>query len=283
MSVSHHGRGAPAARPEPFSAYTTPELWDDPHISGRMLTHHLDRDSDLSSRTHVFIDRSVAWMIAALGLGEGSRVLDLGCGPGLYATRLARHGVEVLGIDVSGRSVAHAAAVAREEALPVTVLRGNYLDADLGSGHDAAILIYEDYSALSPGQRSLLLGRVRDALTPGGRFLFDVTAAARFDGAADGRRVEPGLMGGFWSAEPYTGTHETWTYPELRLILDRYTIETAGRTRQFWNWTHCLTPQEVALELGAAGMSTPRVVGDVAGASYDRGRSTFAVLTGRPS
>ncbi|SDQ15779.1 hypothetical protein SAMN04488565_0968 [Leucobacter chromiiresistens] len=49
-------------------------------------------------------------------------------------------------------------------------------------------------------------------------------------------------MGGFWSASPYTGRHETFAYPEERLILDRYTITTAIETRVFWNWTHCLTP-----------------------------------------
>jgi hypothetical protein len=35
---------------------------------------------------------------AQLGLRAGSRVLEPGCGPGLYAERLARRGIEVLGI-----------------------------------------------------------------------------------------------------------------------------------------------------------------------------------------
>ena len=39
-----------AARPEPFSRYTTPELWNDPYISRRMLELHLDPDVDRASR-----------------------------------------------------------------------------------------------------------------------------------------------------------------------------------------------------------------------------------------
>ena len=31
-----------SGRPEPFSDYTTPELWDDEHISEQMLRFHLD-------------------------------------------------------------------------------------------------------------------------------------------------------------------------------------------------------------------------------------------------
>jgi len=65
-----------------------------PHISRRMLMRHLDPDVPTASRSHAFIERSVDWLIDALDLHVGSSVLDLECGPGLYATRLARHGIE---------------------------------------------------------------------------------------------------------------------------------------------------------------------------------------------
>ncbi|MEU1069708.1 MULTISPECIES: hypothetical protein [Streptomyces] len=32
-----------AARPAPYALLTTPELWTDPHLAGRMLAAHLDR------------------------------------------------------------------------------------------------------------------------------------------------------------------------------------------------------------------------------------------------
>lgn len=269
------------ARPAPFSAYTTPEFWDDPHISQQLLRHHLDPTSPLASRTHAFIDRSVEWLVPALALRAGSRLLDLGCGPGLYATRLARRGIEVLGIDVSRRSLAHAREIALQESLPITLRRGSYLQADLGSGHDAAILIFEDYSALSPTQRTLLLRRVRDALVPGGRVLFDVTAAARFATVTEDRREAPNLMDGFWAATPYLGTHETWTYPDLRLVLDRYTIRSNASTREFWNWMHCLTTDEVTSEVTSAGFVPPTFHGDVAGAPYRENLDSFAAISHR--
>lgn len=142
-------------RPEPFSAFTTPEFWDDDHISERMLAHHLDPDSPLASRTHAFIDRSVEWMVKQLELHRGSRLLDLGCGPGLYAARLASRGFEVTGVDVSRRSIAHLTDVAARENLPITTIQGSYLDLGInfGGDYDAAILIYEDYCAMSPVQR----------------------------------------------------------------------------------------------------------------------------------
>ena len=133
--------------PEPFSAYTTPEFWDDPHISAQMLRHHLDPDSDASSRSHAFIERSVVWLVGLLSLREGSRVLDLGCGPGLYALGLARLGARVVGVDVSRRSLGHLLEASAAENLPIETVHGSYLEADLDGPHDAAILIYEDYCA----------------------------------------------------------------------------------------------------------------------------------------
>jgi SAM-dependent methyltransferase len=248
-----------------------------------MLRFHLDPVAEPASRAHAFIDRSVDWLLPTLHLEPGSRLLDLGCGPGLYANRIAARGVRVLGIDVSRRSLDFAAAEAGRRSLPASFRQGNYLTCELGSGHDAAILIYEDYCALSPGQRAHLLSRVHAALRPGGRFVFDVTAAPRFTGYRDAVVREPNLMDGFWAEPPYVGTHETWTYPGLHLVLDRYLIETATGTRCFWNWMHCLSPEEVSAEVVSAGFAVPECFGDVAGAGFEPSGTTFTVLTRRPS
>lgn len=268
-------------RPEPFSAYTTPEFWDDDHISAQMLAYHLDPVSYPASRPHAFIDASAGWLVEALDLAPHDRLLDLGCGPGLYSTRLARLGVHVTGVDVSRRSLAHARETALHERLPADFRRANYLIDDLGGPYDAAILVYEDYCALSPEQRVELLRRTHDALRPGGLFAMDITAAPRFARAAPAVTHGPDLDNAFWAVPPYEGLHETFTYPELRLVLERYTIVASGITRQYWNWMACMTPDEVAGELAMAGWDPPRVYGDVAGAPYDTTSPVFAVVTAR--
>lgn len=270
-------------RPAPWSEFTTPEFWNDSHISAHMLKHHLDPQSDRASRPHAFIDESVEWMTVALHLHEGDRLLDLGCGPGLYSIRLARLGIDVTGIDASERSVTFARDSAKAEGLSARFLHGNYLEADLSADYDVAILIFEDYCALSPSQRVLLLRRVHDALRPGGRLLFDVTNAARFSEFADFRAEGTNLMNGFWAPPPYHGVHERWTYPEFRLILDKYEITTSNSTKEFWNWMQCLTPEEVRSELQSAGFTAREIYGDVAGAPYDSAGPSFAVIASHSS
>ena len=105
-------------RPEPF-APGEPLFWDAPDISTQMLATHLDPTTDLASRKLETIDASVAWIVATLGLQAGDSVFDLGCGPGLYAARLALRGLRVTGVDYSRRSIAFARDFARQQGLAI--------------------------------------------------------------------------------------------------------------------------------------------------------------------
>ena len=49
--------------------------------------------------------QEVEYLVEALGLSAGQRVLDVGCGPGRHASELARRGVLVHGVDISERFV----------------------------------------------------------------------------------------------------------------------------------------------------------------------------------
>ena len=49
--------------------------------------------------------QEVDYLIDALGLEPGTRMLDVGCGPGRHADELARRGISVHGVDISERFV----------------------------------------------------------------------------------------------------------------------------------------------------------------------------------
>ena len=80
--------------------------WHDPGFSRRMLKEHLSQDHDAASRRFEKIDRHVNWIHHKVLSGRPTKILDLGCGPGLYASRLAKMGHECIGIDYSPASIA---------------------------------------------------------------------------------------------------------------------------------------------------------------------------------
>jgi SAM-dependent methyltransferase len=107
-----------------------------------------------------------------LGLREGDRVLDAGCGPGYDAIRMAalvgRTG-RVTGIDLSGRMIAIAEAKASGTGLPVTFRTGDVRKLPFPGASFDAIRIERTLQILDdPGR---VLDEMVRVLAPGGRLL----------------------------------------------------------------------------------------------------------------
>ncbi|MCI4319758.1 MAG: class I SAM-dependent methyltransferase [Thermoplasmata archaeon] len=132
-----------------------------------------------------------------LDLRKGEEVLDVACGNGQFARRLAGLGAHVLAVDLSEQMLAHAGARSAEFEGRVEYRR---LDAsnpasfqDLRSGGFSAVVCamsLMDLRHLPPLARALprLLG-------PGGRFVFSVTHPA-FNGTGMRRILEEEDDGG---------------------------------------------------------------------------------------
>lgn len=264
-------------RPAPFSVYTALELWTDEYVSARMLECHLDPASDLASRRPDAIDSIVGWMESRLGL-SGKAVCDLGCGPGLYAERMAMHGARVTGVDFSTRSLAHARHSAEKKRLTISYLQGDYLKDKLPAQQDIVTLIYGDYCVLSPQQRQTLLKRIHAMLKPGGRLVFDVFSRPQFGQCTEEFHFERRLMNGFWAEGDYFGFRATYLYRDLHLSLDRYLIIEPARTRHIYNWMQYFAPTEIKAELVEAGFTLEKIFDLSTGGHWIERAAPFGVL-----
>ena len=265
-------------RPPLFSAYTAEELWTDPHVAQQMLTFHLDPDAELASRTHSFIERSVDWLSRSFDIGSGKQVLDLGCGPGLYANSLASLGALVTAVDFSAHSLAHARSVSASRGLQVAYHQANYLECELEGPFDLILLIYGDFCALSPVQRRALLDKAKRWLAPGGRFVLDVFSSSLFESLEEVVQYEAAPEGGFWSSDPYFLFTNRFKYQTEMAYLDRHTIIEADRQRELFNWIQCYDPPALKTELEAAGWEVETCLGNLAGDAYDPETIDFGVV-----
>lgn len=172
-------------------------FWDDEHISKGMLEAHLNPDWDAASSRHSYIERSAEWLKSIIP--AGGKILDLGCGPGLYTIRLSEAGYDVTGMDFSRRSIDYAKAHDKR----TEYIYRNYLEMDYTGEFDAITLIYCDYAALVPDERRTLLTKVHRALKPGGLFIFDVFTEQTHIGKGDCTYWSFHENGGFWSEKPH--------------------------------------------------------------------------------
>lgn len=142
--------------------------WHEPEFSRRMLAEHLSQAHDAASRRLEIIDRHVAWLHGELLRGRPARVLDLGCGPGLYTSRLARLGHECVGIDYGPASIAYAREQAAAEALRCTYVEQDVRTADYGQGYQLAMMLYGEINVFRPEEARAILCRAFQALVAGG-------------------------------------------------------------------------------------------------------------------
>jgi len=267
-------------RPRPFEFYTASELWTDEYTSAQMLAYHLNEKIDVSSRNAEFIDRSVEWICSHFKVAAGTKIADFGCGPGLYATRLARRRADVTGIDFSERSIQYAQQVAAKEGLSIHYANQNYLEFETVNRFDLILMIMCDFCALSPAQRGKMLSKFQAIIKPGGSVLLDVYSLKAFGRRQETAIYEANLLDGFWSPDKYYGFLNTFKYDGENVVLDKYTIIEPARTRTVYNWLQYFSPEAIEKEFAECGFAIEGLFSDVAGSQFDADAEEFAVVAG---
>ncbi|MEL6207842.1 MAG: class I SAM-dependent methyltransferase [Pseudomonadota bacterium] len=261
------------ARPECFELCDTGELWTNPHVAEKMLQFHLDGSNDLASRSEGAILHMVTWLCEHVEMG-GKTLLDLGCGPGLYAAHFQRAGAKVIGIDISHRSIAHA----RDSGIPdAEFLVGSYHDLKLPQS-DIVALIYGDICAMPQSKRSELLIRVNSAMPSGGHLIVDCYATSLFTHRREETLFEVNLDGGFWAPAPYFGFKQTFVYPTETTALDKYLIVEREGNRLVYNWLQYLSPAQLSSELTEAGFSVGPPLDVSNGQPWQSAQGMFCLL-----
>jgi SAM-dependent methyltransferase len=153
--------------------------WHEPAFSRRVLDVHLDPDTHMASRGPAVIAEHVSWVLELLSaepapVDRPRHLLDLACGPGLYAPPLARAGVRYTGIDFAPAAVNHARELARQEGLDGVEI----LEADLTAppplpAADVATFWFGEFNSFPPDQARALLARVAGCLEPGGLLVLE--------------------------------------------------------------------------------------------------------------
>ena len=224
-------------------------------------------------------EQEVDFLVGALDLEPGMRVLDVGCGPGRHAHALGRRGIEVHGVDISARFVDIARAAAPDG---VTFERADARQLAFDAEFDAVISLCQGAFGLADGgttghqadppvlpldpDATVLDGMAR-ALRPGGRL-----AVSAFSAYFQVRWLDP-ERGSFDAAR---GVNH-----ERTVIKDE-----SGTDAEVDLWTTCFTPRELRLLVARAGLAVEGLwsvrPGEYAAVEPDIDHEEFLVLARRP-
>jgi SAM-dependent methyltransferase len=265
------------ARPAPYEP-GEPMFWTDPHISRQMLKAHLDQGFDGASYRFERIDAICVSLMQRLKLKQGSRVADLGCGPGLYSARLADAGCRVMGLDFSATAIDYARGQSTGKRNPPEYRVGNYLQWHETACYDAVLLIYEDYGVLSPQERRKLLANIHGALCDSGAFVLDVASLSAFHGRS-GRAAKDlqALPSGFWRPHPHLVLEEHYLYETVHATCDRY-IVADGEVKDYRVYQTYYSPQSITCEMENAGFRVEELQSGLFGGAWREDSAQIGVL-----
>jgi SAM-dependent methyltransferase len=157
--------------------------WNDPAFSERMLRIHLDQSTHMASRSREVIASHVRWLRQIMkeelpAAPARKRVLDIGCGPGLYCHELARRGHEAIGFDFAPAPLTYARQIAERERLDCRFLEADLTTIDEAflaqvGRVDVATFWYGEFHSFPPETAHRFLARIAQALVPGGLFVLE--------------------------------------------------------------------------------------------------------------
>ncbi|WP_141432466.1 bifunctional 2-polyprenyl-6-hydroxyphenol methylase/3-demethylubiquinol 3-O-methyltransferase UbiG [Bacillus sp. 03113] len=253
-------------------------FWNDPYISDRMLENHLNPETDGASRNKNEIEKTVEYLHKTMNLKFGSKLLDIGCGPGLYAQRFHELGYNVIGIDYSKRSINYAKDQALKNNQSIKYIYGDYTEVEFEKGLDAAVLIYGDYCVLTPENRKKLLQKVYDSLNSNGYFIFDVSTPTHRKKV----RLQNSWYyseGGFWKGSKHLVLEQGFNY-DGDLHLDQFiVIEHDGTTSIYRNWFQDFTKKTILNEIETnTSFNVENIWSDLKGTPYDNSTDWIGIV-----
>lgn len=211
-----------AERPEPWEKDGSLP-WNEPDFSRRMLREHLDERHGAASRVSAERERLLAWLWSRLNLQTGARVLDLTCGPGLYAVALAARGADVTGVDFGPASIAHARELAASAGVTESC---RFVEADVRAyepevgAFDAVLFLYGQLAVFPRDVARQLLRKAATALKPGGGLLVELLEQERVDKQNSTWWFTDDT--GLWGDAPFLNLGERYWYAEEKLSCERY-------------------------------------------------------------
>ncbi|CAM00980.1 methyltransferase family protein [Saccharopolyspora erythraea NRRL 2338] len=225
--------------------FDTEDLFDEDylHFAARPLEETSDAAAGLVERL--------------LELRPGERVLDLACGHGRIANRLAARGLEVSGLDITPVFLDRARQDAHERGVEVDYVRGDMRELPWTGHFDAIVNWFTAFGYFDDAGNRRVLDQARQALRPGGRLLLELNNQAHVLRAfqqAIVHEADGDLLVDRHRLDPLTS----------RNIVER-TIVRAGRVRRFHYFTRMFAFPELRDWLLAAGFDEVEGFGEDGG------------------
>ncbi|ASS62439.1 MULTISPECIES: class I SAM-dependent methyltransferase [Bacillus] len=266
-----------AKNPEPFEEGTQ-EVWLDPDRAELVLKSHFDENIPGGSKGSSFVDETVDFITKIAPVECNNKIIDLGCGPGLYSQNLALKGYNVTGVDYNKKSIDYAISEADKMNLQIDYKIEDITNLEIESEFDVALLIYQIYGVFSPTNRRKILNNIYRGLKPGGLVLLDVLSEKSYE------KFEENLMWFLSKKDSLISDKEHLTlyaaikYPDNVTLAKNVLVFDDGKLVNYNYWNQHFSIENLEKEVNEAGFNLEKVYADVNGEEYKNNGEFFAAV-----
>lgn len=234
-------------------------MWTEPYIQPFLLEAHLSNHTDAASRKQPKIEKIVEFIL--VNQKNKSKILDLGCGPGLYLKEMAKYGHETYGIDFSQYSLDYAEKINQELKLNMKLIHGDYILTPFPKDLDIISLIYCDFGVLSDQNQKILLSKVHQSLNKEGFLVLDFYNENKRIMIKESNDFEIEEKG-FWRPHPHIVLNQTFHYEDQMAFLDQHIVMDENLSvYRFYN--HYYTDQKIIEMMKNIGFSSVEIYHDI--------------------
>jgi len=250
--------------------------WNEPGFSRRMLKEHLTQRHDAASRRTTIIKKHVDWIHQSVLAGRPSRILDLGCGPGLYSARLAALGHKCHGFDFSPASIEYAENHSPESC---SFTLADVRTADFGRGCDLVMFIYGELNVFRKKHSQEIMNKASRALKPGGKLLLEISTFDAIEQIGNQPATWYSSPKGLFADTPHLCLMESFWDEKQLVATERYlTIDTkTGEVSRYASSSQAYDDRMIKAAMKRAGFKYIQIYPSLTG-KEETGADDFLVL-----
>ena len=224
--------------------------------------------------TEEYTTAEANFMEKKLQPASGARLLDVPCGNGRHAIKLARRGYRVTGVDLSAEFLDHAHRNAASAGVEAEFIKADMRALPPGEAYDGAYCYGNSFGYLDPASAEAFMESIATRLNPGARFLLETGTAAE--------SILPHLEEKSWykCGGTYLLTSRRYVPEESRLDIE-YTTLRDGKLDPRPTSSYVLTCAEILRMLERAGFRMEGIYGSTNGEAYKPGSQHLIVVAQR--
>ncbi|WP_350255102.1 class I SAM-dependent methyltransferase [Bacillus halotolerans] len=266
-----------AKNPEPFEGGTQ-EIWLDPDRADFVLKSYFDENIPGGSRESGFIDETVDFINKIAPVEKYKKIIDLGCGPGLYSQNLAMKGYDVVGVDFNKKSIEYAISEAKKRDLSIDYWNEDITNIEIENEFDLALLIYQIYCVFSPENRKKILNNVHRGLKSGGLVLLDVLSETSYEKFPQNLMWSLSRKDNLFSDKKFLSLYTSIKYPNKVTLAKNILVFGDGEIVNYNYWNQHFSIESLEKEVNDAGFTLEKLYADVNGEDYVNNSDFFAVV-----